>query len=319
MKTIDERIAQSEALWRRYRYENMGVRESCGRLFSAAKRSMQKRIRRAATAVNYAMTRTCFSPSYDKAKENLVVSLTSTESRIRRIFPTLCSLAGQKRKPDIIVLWLGDKGAYPPSVISRIEDMGIMVRYREDVGPNTKYFYAFDEFKNDLVITVDDDIIYDRMMTEELYGGHLEHPDTVVARRVHKIRFSPSKKPVRYSDWIWEYRGGGGPAHDLLATGVGGVLYPPAVMAGMTPANRDFLKVCPMCDDIWLKFCEVEGGIKVYPVCASRFDLDVIRPGSQKRSLAVKNIDGGRNDRAVKACANYFGLRHDLCERFLEV
>ena len=97
------------------------------------------------------------------------------------------------------------------------------------------------------------------------------------------------------------------------------ILLTTAVMAGMRSENRDFLKVCPMCDDIWLKFCEVEGGIKVYPVCDSRFDLDVIRPGSQKRSLAVKNIDGGRNDRAVKTCANYFGMSRDLCARFLEV
>ena len=46
MKSIDEKIADSEAEWRRYRYDNIGVRES-GKVFCAAlKRSAGKNLRR---------------------------------------------------------------------------------------------------------------------------------------------------------------------------------------------------------------------------------------------------------------------------------
>lgn len=317
MKSIDEKIALSEAQWRRYRYENMGVRESADGLLKAVKRSASKRIRRIVRTVSCSMRKAVFIPSYDEDKENIVVSLTSTAGRIRNIFPTLYSLTVQTRKPDLIVLWLSKDKDYRMTVISRIEAMGVVIKYREDLGPNTKYYYAFDEYKNDVVITVDDDIIYDREMTEELYGMYLMHPESVTARRVHKIRFDCDRQPVKYLDWIWEYKDSDEPADDLFATGVGGVLYPPAVIGLKFRENKDFLKICPVCDDVWLKFCELSCGIKVCAVKDSGFYLDVINQRTQKNSLAPKNVVGGRNDEAIKACAQYFGFADDLCERVL--
>ena len=318
MKSIDEKIALSEAQWHKYRYENAGVRESTGRLRSALKRSLSKRLRCLTHGIGRRLKRADFTPSYDESRENIVVSLTSTEGRIQRIFPTLYSLASQTRKPDLIVLWLGKDRSYKRSVISGIEGMGVTVRYREDLGPNTKYHYAFREYGRDVVITVDDDIIYDSGMVEELYDTYLQHPDPVTARRVHRIRFDRNRQPVSYSDWIWEYRDDVGPAHDLLATGVGGVLYPPSVMAQKCWENTDFLKVCPSCDDIWLKYCELSRGIKVCAVKDGGYDLDIMDQRSGKHSLSSGNVPGGRNDAAVRACTEYFGYTKDLCEKMLE-
>ncbi len=258
-----------------------------------------------------------FKPAYDEKKENLVLSLTSTKERLPKIFPTLYSLIRQKRRPDLIVLWLDKDMDKRSRVISRIEALGISIKYREELGPHTKYYHAFCEYKNDVVITVDDDIIYDEKMTEELHAAHELCPEAVTARRVHKIRFDKDRAPVRYRDWIWEYRDSKEASYDLLATGVGGVLYPPFIMRHECFAKKDFLKYCPHCDDIWLKFCEISCGIKVCAVKGSDFRLDVTAPGTKKSSLAFENVDGGGNDEAVRLCAAYFGMEADLCERIL--
>lgn len=104
MKDIDAKIAQSEAEWRRVRYENAGVCECAVRLCGALKRSLKKRIGCAHRNLWPGLKRTGLEETYDASRENIVVSLTSTRDRVRHIFPTVYSLALQSRRPDRIVL-----------------------------------------------------------------------------------------------------------------------------------------------------------------------------------------------------------------------
>ena len=316
-KSINIKIAESEIEWQKYKYGKIGVRESMGLLYVALKRRLKIKIYRTIRTIQPYVKRTSFKSSYDNKKENIVVSLTSTEGRIKSIFPTLYSLMAQTNKPDLIILWLGKNMKFPQKIISQIKSMGVLVKFREDYGPNTKYYYVFDKYKNDVVITVDDDIIYHKNMIDELYETFLKHPNSVIARRTHKMRFNSERKIMKYKDWIWEYRDSDVPSYDLLATGVGGVLYPPRVMALECWENRDFLKICPKADDVWLKFCELSNGIKVCAVKNSKFHYDVINRRSQKTNLETENVDQGRNDERIRACAEYFGMSSDLCERVL--
>lgn len=317
MNNIDEKIAQSESQWREYRYKNMGIRESAGRLCNAFTRSAKKRINCAIRNALSGVKATKFQLSYDEKKENIVISLTSTKGRIKNIFPTLNSLVSQTVRPDIIILWLGRNIRYPRSAISKIKSMGVVVKYRKDLGPNTKYYYAFSEYKKNVIITIDDDIIYHKDMIKELYETYLNHKGCVIARRVHKIRFGSDRQPVRYRDWIWEYRSTGCMGDDLFATGCGGVLYPPTVISLKCWENTDFLEVCPTGDDIWLKFCELYCGIKVYPVKNAGFNKDVANLGIKNSGLAAVNVDDGMNDKYMKSCTEYFGFNDNLCERVL--
>ena len=317
MKSIDEKIADSEAEWHRYRYDYIGVRES-GKAFCAAlKRSAGKNLRRIFCTAYAGAVKKTFRTSYDKNRINIVVSLTSTGSRISNIMPALNSLISQSRKPDLIILWLGKDESYPAQMIKKIRKKGITIRFREDLGPHTKYYHAFREYKNDLIITVDDDIIYHKKMVEELYSTYLRHKGCVIARRVNRMRFDHSRKLLRYTDWIWEYRDAKAPAYDLLATGVGGILYPPKILKLKCWENKDFLNVCPWADDIWLKFCELSADIKIKAVHNSRYALDVINKACQKSSLSAENVDKGKNDEQIDSCIGYFDMGTDLCERVL--
>ena len=302
------KIESPDAEWCRYKTENMGIREIMLRLCRAIKKRIWKKFYGMYREFYVRIKKTGFHSSYDKDKENIVVSLTSTVARIRYIFPTLYSLAEQTRKPNLIVLWLSKDEEFPRRVLAKIKSLGIKVEFKKDLGPNTKYHYAFSEYKNNLIITVDDDIIYHKEMIQELYSTFLKHPDLVIARRVHKIRFDADRQPVKYRDWIWEYRDSKSPAHDLLATGVGGVLYPPLVTNLKCWENTDFLKICPACDDIWLKFCELSQGIKVCAVENSRLCYDVVIARTQKNALAAENVGKDKNDEHIKSCMYYFGM-----------
>lgn len=317
MKTVEIEIAKAESEWRRYKTENMGIRESAAKLCNAVKRRFERNIYTTKRTLKLSRKKQAFHPTYNQKGENIVVSLTSTASRIKYIFPTLYSLASQTLKPNLIILWLGENVTYPRSVIKKIESLGIKVEYRKDLGPNTKYHYAFAEYKNSLVITVDDDILYHEKMIEELYNNTLKNPNLVIARRVHKMRFESDKSPAKYKNWIWEYKDAALPSYDLLATGVGGVLYTPSIMALMCWQNTDFLNICPACDDIWLKFCELSQNIKVCAVKDSQFYKDIINKKTQKNALAAVNVDKEKNDERVKSCAQYFGLSNNLCEKVL--
>ena len=315
MMNIDQKIARSEKEWNEYRYKNIGIRESADLFFGAVKRSLGKRIYCIGKTLYPRKEKTSFRSSYKIGSENIIVSLTSTADRIKHIFPTLYSLTCQTHKPDLIILWLGKNDAYPKGIVSRIKSLGVTVIFVEDLGPHTKYYYAFKKYKNDPVITVDDDIIYHRRMIEELYKTHLKNPDQVIARRVNKMRFDLHKKLLKYCDFIWEYRDAKRPSHDLLATGVGGVLYPAKILSLDCFDNRSFLEVSPGADDIWLKFMELSQDIKVCAVKDSKFFLDVINPASQKISLSTDNVNKGKNDECIRACTEYFGMNEDLCER----
>lgn len=317
MKDIEYIITRSEAEWYRYKIENLGIRKSAQSLCSAIKKRIWKKFYGMFRQLCVKIQKTEFYPSYAQNKQNIVVTLTSTKARIKHIFTTLYSLAEQTRKPDLIVLWLSKDEIFPNRVIAKIKSKGVKIEFIEDLGPNTKYHYAFAEYKNDLIITVDDDIIYHKNMVQELYNTFLEHPEQVIARRVHKIRFNSDRQPVKYKDWIWEYKAALSPAHDLLATGVGGVLYPPVVTKLKCWQNTDFLQVCPSSDDIWLKFCELLYNIKVCAVNNSCFYKDVVIAKTQKNALAVQNVGKEKNDESIKSCMQYFCMSGDLCERIL--
>lgn len=110
----------------------------------------------------------------------VIVSLTSIPSRNGTLGPTLESLAKQTRPPDQIRLYL-TPDCTPPSELaglkleSRIEHVG-------DRGPLTKLAAALDPSVPDeaIVITCDDDMIYDSKWLERLLEAHSRHPSDAI-------------------------------------------------------------------------------------------------------------------------------------------
>lgn len=116
------------------------------------------------------------APGVGNDKEHsIVVSLTSFDHRLGDVYLTIESLFRQWVPPDVIALWLPREqfpsGELPESLV-RQQRRGLRVFFVEDVGPYTKYFYAFDRFRDSLIVTVDDDTLYPPDMIDLLYQAY---------------------------------------------------------------------------------------------------------------------------------------------------
>ena len=106
----------------------------------------------------------------------LIVSLTSWPGRITSVADVIENLLLQTRLPNAIVLYLAEEqfpkreAALPEALLALLHEGKAELRWcAEDLKPHKKYFYAMQEFPEDLVVTVDDDLRYPPEMLEQLY------------------------------------------------------------------------------------------------------------------------------------------------------
>ena len=220
---------------------------------------------------------------------NIIISLTSYTKRFDTLDLCIKSLLMQTIKPDKVVLYLARKdGENIPFKILKLKQYGLDIRIvSEDYRPHKKYMYAMEEFTDSLIITVDDDAIYSNNLVKALLDTHRKYPNAVVTGRAREIKitngiFSP------YNEWKLSGKREE-PSMMMLATGVGGILYPPKLLDVDMATNREYIEKYIDVDDLWLKNVEILSNI---PTVLCGLNIDIGRydiPSAQKRGLFVKN------------------------------
>ena len=211
--------------------------------------------------ISYGLNRT------EKRGKRIIVSLTSYPARLKNLHLCLKSLLLQTVKPDKIIVWFGSdtKNVDLTQELLELEQYGLEYRFDENnnIKPHKKYYYAMQEFPDDIIITVDDDAVYPRKTVESLMESYKRHPNAVSARRVHKIVFGNDGQVAPYETWGKEYRKEKKESTLLMAVGVGGVLYPPHCLDDRAFDINKIQELCIGADDIWLKCMETLKGTKV--------------------------------------------------------
>lgn len=243
-------------------------------------------------------------------EKKVIVSLTSIPSRFDKI--TLCieSLMRQTYKPDQIILYLGKEKCNENSIPTSIKEMknkGLRIEFREDLKPHTKYYYAIKENPNDIIITVDDDIYYHRTLIEELIKSYKKYPNAISCMRAHTITFDDEKNIKPYNEWIGEDNSILEPSYKLVATGVGGVLYPPYCMKDELFKKENIIKLSFKADDIWLKFIQMISNTKVVIANPRKTDIVVIK-GTQDIALHKANVSYRQNDEYINNLIKYYKI-----------
>ncbi len=202
------------------------------------------------------------SDQTDKSSR-IIVSFTSFPARINLVPQVLDSLYAQSKKADMILLWLA-KEQFPsreaelPSRLTEDAASGkIELRWCDDLGSHKKYFYAMQEFPDDIIITVDDDIVYHPDTIKTLWEFHCQYPKTVTCLTAKLILFDDNNKLCRYADWLYDIILPV-PSMQIIPMGGGGVLYPPhcldsGVFDKETITNKLKYNGIICDDDIWLK------------------------------------------------------------------
>ena len=243
---------------------------------------------------------------WDKAMTECIVSLTSHGERLYQCARTIYSIVRNTVKSKIVVtIYKGDMPYY-----KQAKDLQVLVDNEVvelivadlDLGPHLKYFYAMQKYKDSVVITVDDDIIYDKKMVESLLRIHKANPTAVIANRCHRINTFNYKywdKSIRKIGW----------SHYNFGTGVGGILYPPGCFNLSMDMVSEINRV-KYADDIYLKILELRNDIMVYNACNLKYAA-MRDKGIEATALYHSNLQQNRNNEYIDRFRKDFeGLLH---------
>ena len=139
------------------------------------------------------------------------------------------------------------------------------------------------------IITIDDDNIYSPNMVQKLFDEYKKYGDkNVYSCRTHLIKYNPDGTARKYRNWIHEYYQDE-PSFDLLATGVGGVLYPPNCLQITSSLISYICENSLTTDDLFLRKRETDLGIKVKSVNIGKSYLMMKNEYSAKYSLCCSD------------------------------
>ncbi|MCL2380183.1 MAG: hypothetical protein FWC64_01155 [Treponema sp.] len=260
----------------------------------------------------YSIKKTYMLLNQEKREHHIVVSLTSFPARFNTLHFAIKSILCQSVKPDLIFLCLTKQEVKSetelPSSVLDLKKNGLQIFFADDnLKPHNKYLYAMQRYPKSLLITIDDDNIYDQNLVSDLYESYIKYPFAISARRVHKIMRDNKNNLLPYNKWQYEYKKEEMPSNSLLATGVGGVLYPPCILPPET-FDRDKIKeLCLNADDIWLKFMELKNNVPVVWVKGRRIHPYNIKR-AQKVTLQKNNYHENQNDKYIAALRDHYGI-----------
>ena len=254
----------------------------------------------------------------DRKLENIrfMVTLTSYPERIKYVKNVVECLLKQNIQPERVVLYLaaeqfpGQEADLPAELLDYIHNGQLLLEWcNEDLKSHKKYYYAMQQFPDELIITVDDDEILPVTATEELLKSWLNYPNAVSARRAHLITCSEEGELLPYDRWIKEYDGCvQKPSMQLMATGCAGVLYPPHLFGQQLFDMDAILATCLYADDLWLKAMELLYDIPVVLSSENVFLHHI--DGSQENGLFYRNVNGHENDIQLEKISDYLGEKY---------
>ena len=178
---------------------------------------------------------------------------------------TIKSIIRQTLKPNKIILWLSKtefikkEKNLPLNLLSLIKK-GLNIKFvKKNIKSYKKLIPSLKKYPNNLIITVDDDIIYRKDTIEKLYKNYIKFPKDIHAHRITKFKYKSGKFEVISGGY--QYYKNSSFLNKL--TGVGGVLYPPNSLYKDVLREDLFLKLAPTNDDQWFWIQAILNNVRI--------------------------------------------------------
>jgi len=205
-------------------------------------------------------------------KKQIIVSLTSFPAALPFAAQAIRSILEGSVLPDKIVLYLTAQQFPSGKIPSDLQNLFTIssifeVRfYNQIIRSYTKLIPALKDFPNDIIVTIDDDVLYHKNMLKRLLSRHKKYPNAIIGHRIRRIKLN-----ARYRKWKCYKRvslltRSFKPSYTNLQTGVGGVLYPPHSLSEEMLKPEVFMELAPTVDDIWFWAAAVANGTKIAPI-----------------------------------------------------
>lgn len=247
----------------------------------------------------------------------LIVSLTSFPARINTVHITINTLLNQTIKPDKLILWLTES-QFPnkendlPDALLNLKDLGLEIKWSEDLKSYKKLVPALKEYPNDIIVTADDDLYYQKDWLESLYSAYLKNPNYIYTRRACSVNLknnifsvSPHYANENYAPTFLNQLMGGA-----------GTLYPPNSLHSDI-FNTDLIKtLIPTHDDIYFWIMAILNGKKICLIKNKDVNIYTVE-GSQTSALCKTHKEIGMEaDIAFERILEYYPESRNLLEDF---
>ncbi len=197
--------------------------------------------------------------------------MTSFPAAIPFVTRAVQSILNGTVRPDKIILYLTFsqfKEGEIPRELQELADKNAVFEirnYNEDIRSYRKLIPALKDFPDAIIVTVDDDVWYDKNMLRDLLLLHKQIPDVIIAHRAKRIKLNaPYRKWKKYR-WYSFLTKKLNFSFKNIQTGVGGVLYPPHSLKTEMLDSNIFKEIAPTTDDIWFWAAAVANGTKIVP------------------------------------------------------
>ena len=210
----------------------------------------------------------------ESRSEKIIVSLTSFPDRIHTIHYTIASLLNQTCKPDKLILWLAteqfnDKKNSLPDNLLKLEKYGLEIKWCENIYSYKKLIPTLREFPNDIIVTADDDIYYQKDWLSSLYNSYLKNKTNIYTRRacaLHKKNSTIYITP-HYANF------NNHACYNNQLMGGAGTLYPPNSLHNDIFNIEKIKSLTPTHDDIYFWAMAVLNNTKI--ACVKNKDLNI--------------------------------------------
>ncbi len=241
----------------------------------------------------------------------LVVTLTSYGRRATKTVPhVLASLLVQTKRPDRIILWLDDTNfsatRLPKPLVVMRDKYGVEIRFCEDTRSYKKLIPTLQLCPNDILVTVDDDLLYKRRLLEKLYEAYLKTPHMRLCALAHQPviengTFAPYKK--------WKHNVIFHSENRIFPLGGAGTLYPPHSLHTDVTDKSLFMQLAPQADDVWFwamgELADTETRLIDFGYPFYQIDL-LYQLLHKDASLMASNLHEDNNDRQIRNVLNHY-------------
>lgn len=210
--------------------------------------------------------------NHNISNQQVIVSMTSFPAAISYAQKAIESILNGSVLPNKVILYLtfsqfGEKGIPQELLNLSQNNPKFEIRnYDKDIRSYRKLIPALTDFPDAIIVTVDDDVAYNKNMLRDLLHFHMQYPNAILAHRVKLMK--PGKPYRKWKKYRW-YNFLFKKIHSNfrnIQTGVGGVLYPPhSLKTEMLDVNL-FTRIAPTTDDIWFWAAAVANDRPVIPI-----------------------------------------------------
>ncbi len=244
----------------------------------------------------------------EKPEIPVIISLTSIPSRLGTLYLVIRSLLSQSYRAEKILLWLHkDLQSKIPTSLSLLVGDTFEIHYVDMTCSHRKLVHSLELYPGKIIVTCDDDLMYEATWLERLYQDHLRYPERIIAHECREIAYDNQGKLLNYDQWKTQTAPGVSSPW-MMPIGYGGVLYPPGVLHKDVTRADLYLALAPRADDLWFKAMSYlngtmtqrsqEPGQKPTPIA-----------GSQKVSLKHTNVRETGNYEQWKAICNHYQIQ----------